>query len=130
MRGDRHLGRDASWRKDDVQVYGCAHVQINSGMQVGCKPSILDANLIGADRKVGGPEETLVISSDGTSLICFGLPQADFDAGDSPPEASLIVPSNVPLVFKVCAVDMVAPIKASRSTKQALLSRRLADSDW
>jgi len=42
---------------------------------------------------------------------------------------SLIVPSNVPLVFKVWAAQETAPIRAS-STKQAQRSERLADSGW
>src|SRR5580700_9122644 len=50
--------------------------------------------------------------------------------GIRPPEASLIVPSNVPLVFKVWAADMATPTRASNNTKKALPSKRLADSGW
>src|ERR1700680_3215770 len=53
-------------------------------MQVGCKPRMLDVDLIGAHGKVGRPEEALVISTNRPSLVCFDLPQTDYSAGNSP----------------------------------------------
>ena len=46
--------------------------------------------------------------------------------GIRPPVESLIVPSKVPLVFKVCAA-VATPTRTS-SSAQAVLGRRLADS--
>jgi hypothetical protein len=50
--------------------------------------------------------------------------------GILPPEVSLVVPSKVPLVFNVWAADVVTLTRASRNTKMALPSKRLADCDW
>jgi hypothetical protein len=48
--------------------------------------------------------------------------------GINPPEVSLIVPSNVPLVFEFCAADAATPARTSSNTNKALPSERLADS--
>jgi hypothetical protein len=50
--------------------------------------------------------------------------------GINPPEVSLIVPSNVPLVLEFCAADAATPARTSSSTNKALASERLADNGW
>src|ERR1700675_123915 len=68
-------------------------------MQVGCKPRILDANLIGPHRKVGRAEEPLSIGINSANLVCFGLSQTDFNARNSSPggvtERSLQCPARL-----------------------------------
>ena len=76
--GDAQKG--AVNREDDVKTYGYAHAEVNSGMQIRCKPGVLDTHLISAYEQVSCPEEPLVIGIHSASLVCFDLPQDNFDA--------------------------------------------------